>query len=59
MDICWFDKIPDTPRNQNDPITEEEQKLFIDFWLECFIYKNLSDGKLLVSLAKLEESYFQ
>jgi hypothetical protein len=23
MDICWFDKIPETPRNQNDPISEE------------------------------------
>lgn len=22
LDICWFDKIPDTPRNQNDPISE-------------------------------------
>jgi len=31
MDICWFDKIPETPRNQNDPISEEEQKLFADF----------------------------
>ena len=31
LDACWFDKIPDTPRNQNDPITEEEQHLFADF----------------------------
>ena len=21
LDACWFDKIPDTPRNQNNPIT--------------------------------------
>lgn len=31
FDACWFDKIPDTPRNQNDPISQEEQLLFADF----------------------------
>jgi hypothetical protein len=30
-DASWFDKIPDTPRNQNDPISEEEQHMFSDF----------------------------
>ena len=31
LDACWFDKIPDTPRNQNNPITEDQQYLFADF----------------------------
>lgn len=30
-DACWFDKIPETPRNQNDPISQDEQLLFADF----------------------------
>ena len=35
-DICWFDKIPETPRNQNDPINEDQQKLFADFWVSLY-----------------------
>jgi hypothetical protein len=31
MDVCCFDKIADTPLNQNDPITQEQQLLFADF----------------------------
>ena len=31
LDASWFDKIPETPRHQNDPISEDQQYLFADF----------------------------
>lgn len=30
-DASWFDKIPETPKNMYEEITDDQQKLFRDF----------------------------